>query len=130
MATTKSALRFAPRIDVRAAIMSDIAHEWTNVCGPSATVSEVASKWRLDPRASEQLLAELTERGILARLADGSYRYAAHDWRGDGCSAADCAPTDRAEPCSADHAQACDERGRIVSPGFIVLKSPGCVRLV
>ena len=89
-------LRSVPKTDARAAIMSDIAHEWTCICGPSATVSEVAAKWRLDPGTCEQLLGELAEWGVLVRLADGSYRYVARDWRGDDFPAADYAPSGHA----------------------------------
>lgn len=83
MATTSEAFRLVPTMGTRAGIMSDIAHEWTNVCGAAATSAEVARRWGLDRSTCEQLLDELVERGVLWRLTDGRYRYAAHDWRGD-----------------------------------------------
>jgi hypothetical protein len=83
MTATREEIRLVPKMDTRDAIMSDIAHEWNNVCGPSATVAHVAAKWRLDRNTCGQLLAELADRGVLVQLADGSYRHAALDWRGD-----------------------------------------------
>lgn len=83
MTAASDAFRLIPTMDTRAGIMSDIAHEWTNVCGGSASSAEVAGRWGLDRSTCEQLLDELVERGVLSRRADGRYRYAAYDWRGD-----------------------------------------------
>lgn len=83
MTNTSDAFRLTPTMDTWAGIMSDIAHEWTNVCGASATSADVARRWGLDRRACEQVLDELVARGVLSQLTDGRYRYAAHDWRGD-----------------------------------------------
>lgn len=88
MTTTSATFRLSPAMNTWAGIMSDVAHEWTNVCGASATSADVARRWGLDLRACERVLDELVVRGVLSQSADGRYRYAAHDWRGDDC----CAP--------------------------------------
>lgn len=92
MTATSETFRLVPTMDTRTGIMSDIAHEWTNVCGGSATSAEVAGRWGLDRSTCEQLLDELVERGVLSRRTDGRYRYAAHDWRGDDWRALGGAP--------------------------------------
>ena len=83
MTLTSGVPRLVPKVDARAAIMSDIAHEWTTIFGQTATVSTVARRWKLDAVTCAQLLDALVEWGVLSRLTDGRYRYAAHDWRGD-----------------------------------------------
>ena len=83
MTATSETFRLVPKMDTRAGIMSDIAHEWTNVCGGAATSTEVAVRWGLDRSTCEQLLDELVERGVLSQRTDGRYRYAAQDWRGN-----------------------------------------------
>jgi hypothetical protein len=87
MTATSESFRLIPAMDTRTGIMTDIAHEWTNVCGGAATSAEVAGRWGLDRSTCEQLLDELVERGILSRLTDGRYAYAGHEWRGDDCRA-------------------------------------------
>jgi len=83
MTATSESFRLIPAMDTRTGIMTDIADEWTNVCGGAATSAEVAGRWGLDRSTCEQLLDELVERGILSRLTDGRYAYAGHEWRGD-----------------------------------------------
>jgi predicted transcriptional regulator len=87
MTATSKSFRLIPAMDTRAGIMSDIAHEWTNVCGGAATSAEVARRWGLDRSSCEQVLDELVERGVLSRLTDGRYAYGGREWRGDDCRA-------------------------------------------
>ena len=76
MTATSESFRLIPAMDTRTGIMTDIAHEWTNVCGGAATSAEVAGRWGLDRSTCDQLLDELVERGVLSRLTDGRYTYA------------------------------------------------------
>ena len=84
MSATSEEFRLSPALNTWAGILSDIAHEWTNVCGASATSAEVASRWGLDRSTCEKVLEELVKRGLLSRRADGRYGHAGHDgWSDD-----------------------------------------------
>jgi len=53
-----------------------IAEGWERAFGSRATPSDVARRWQIDQATCEQLLDELTERGVLVARTTGIYELA------------------------------------------------------
>lgn len=73
MTPTGDPVRLFPKGDLRPTLMQAIADRWSELPGACATVSEIASRWRLDRSTCEQMLAELVDRGTITLREDGVY---------------------------------------------------------
>jgi len=76
MMTTAAEIRLVPKRDRRPTLAWHIAEGWGRTFGTRATPSDVARRWQIDQSTCEQLLDELTERGVLVARTNGIYELA------------------------------------------------------
>jgi len=76
MMMTAAEIRLVPKRDRRPTLVWHIAEGWGRAFGSRATPSDVARRWQIDQATCEQLLDELTERGVLVARTDGIYELA------------------------------------------------------